>query len=262
MDHPVPTPATGARPVPLEVDERSLDHDTCLVSVRGEVDLASAPALKLRLAALSGPSGVRDIVLELSQLRHLDSTGLAVLIGFRKRLAADQRLVIAGPSTEVRRLLALTGLDSTFDLFFTVDDAVHYLRETVVTGPELPLSPDAALVLGLASTALPFADSYAAEALCWQRILLPDGGSGAAHQERLWSEPDHQPPTSLVPEEAGDEEGGDEEGGPKERLDRVLAYAARMALERGASAIRTGDLLRGVVQTYGSLFDLGVDGAA
>ena len=254
MDHAAPTPVHGARLVPLEVDEQSLDHDTCLVSIAGEVDLASAPALKLRLAALAGAPGARDIVLELSELRHLDSTGLAVLIGFRKRLEAEQRLVIASPSTEVRRLLALTGLDSTFDLFLTVDDAIHYLQEAVVTGPELPLSPDAALVLGLASTALPFADSYAAEARCWQRILLPDGGSGAAHQERLWSEPDEQPPASVVFEEAGDGEGG-----PKERLDRVLAYAARMALERGATAIRTGDLLRGVVHTYGSLFDLGVD---
>lgn len=257
MDHVAPTSVPGARLVPLELDEQSLDHDTCLVSLSGEVDLASAPALKVRLGALAGAPGARDIVLELSQLRHLDSTGLAVLIGFRRRLAADQRLVIASPSTEVRRLLALTGLDSTFDLFITVDDAVHYLHETEAIGPELPLSPDAALVLGLASTALPFADSYAAEARCWQRILLPDGGSGAAHQERLWTDPNEEPPAPLLLEEAGDGEGG-----PKARLERVLAYGARMALERGASSIRTGDLLRGVVHTYGSLFDLGADAAA
>lgn len=252
MDRPAPTPVP-AHLVPLEVDEQSLDNGTQLVSVGGEVDLASAPTLKLALSALAGPGGPRDIVLELSALHHLDSTGLAVLIGFRKRLTAEQRLVIASPSGEVRRLLALTGLDSSFDLFATVDDALHYLDATAGCSPELPLSPDAALILGLASTALPFAESLAAEARCWQRILLPDAGCAETHQERLWSVAHDD--GSLAPLSEAIEEGA----GWNQRLERVLAHAARLALERGASVIRTGDLLRGVVHTYGNLFEPGLD---
>jgi anti-sigma B factor antagonist len=253
MDRPAPTPVP-AHFASLEVDEQSLDNGAQLVSVRGEVDLSSAPALKLALSALAGPAGPRDLVLELSALNHLDSTGLAVLIGFRKRLTADQRLVIASPSDEVRRLLALTGLDSSFDLFATVDDALHYLAETGGCSPELPLSPDAALILGLASTALPFADSLAAEARCWQRILLPEAGAVPTPQERLFSDAPEEHPAGAPRAEATEEGAG-----CHQRLERVLAHAARLALDRGASVIRTGDLLRGVVHIYGNLFEPGLD---
>lgn len=236
--HPyTPSPTADSYSLDFDVIERD---DACVISISGEVDLSSAPRLKTLLGQLAEESGERDIILELSRLVHLDSTGLAVLIGFRRRLAATRRLVIADPSPMVSRVLTLTGLLGAFDTLASVDDAVSYLRELRSSGPELPLSPDAALTLGLAQTALPFADSYAAEALCWQRILLPHGSSETRHTS------------------PGD---ATTDGSYRQRLERVVAHAGRLARERDAQAIRTGDLLRAVTTIYGSLFDDAMAGA-
>ena len=230
----IPTPA-------LDVQEHDVSADTCVISIRGELDLAAAPRLKASLATLGSAPHRRGIVLDLAELSYLDSTGLAVLIAFRRRLDAGQRLAIANPSGQVTRLLTLTGLRSSFDTFATTQDAIRYLEATDDSAQELPLSPDAALVLGLAATALPFADCYAAEARCWQRILLSEGDAMTAEA----------PEAALDGAVVADGDGT----GHMQRLDRVLTYAARFAQERGASAIRTGDVVRGVVTVYGSALD-------
>lgn len=235
MPHNAPPTVSPIGAGEFDVRENLVDGDTCVVSIRGELDLAGAPQLKARLAALGGGAGHRAIVLDLSELSYLDSTGLAVLIAFRRRLGAGQRLALASPSAQVTRLLGLTGLNSGFDTFATVPDALLYLQQTGGLSDELPLSPDAALVVGLASTALPFASCYAAEARCWQRILLPSGDADTAL------------PAGDPPRAEGD--------GHTERLARVLAHAARLARERDADAIRTGDVLRGVTSVYGDLLE-------
>ncbi len=237
---PVPLPVTTT--VPLDVQARNVGADTCVISIRGELDLAAAARLKASLGALGSLAHRRGIVLDLSELSYLDSTGLAVLIAFRRRLDAGQRLAIANASGQVTRLLTLTGLLSSFDTFTSVQDAIRYVEETCGTPQELPLSPDAALVLGLAATALPFADSYAAEARCWQRILR--------------SEDDAMAPACAAPAPTDTHTVAGDPSGHMLRLDRVLTYAARFAQERSAGAIRTGDIVRGVVAVYGSALDL------
>ncbi len=225
---------------PMELHEEPLAPGRHLLAVSGEVDVASAPELKAALVALlEGPSAV-ELVLDASGITHLDSTGLAVLIGVRRRLAAGHRLLIAAPAEPVMRLFELTGMTGVFDVVESVSDAVAYLDVTGGAADGTPLSPDAALVLGLAGTALPFAGSPAEEARSWLRILLPYGCS-------MLTEDELPPPLvgAEVPAAAG----------PRDRLDRVLRAATRAAEARGADAVRTGDVLRGVVAVYGPAFE-------
>ncbi|HLJ03702.1 MAG TPA: STAS domain-containing protein [Solirubrobacteraceae bacterium] len=226
-------------PTPLRLSEQLLDGGRCLLTVAGDVDLSSAPTLKLTLSRVLGDPGYRDVILDFSQLSFLDSTGLAVLIGFRRRLADGRRLVIAAASEHVLTLFEVTGLSSAFEIFVNTEDALHYLDETATAGLELPLSPDAALVLGLAGTALPFAASREEEAGCWSRIFLPHVGS---------TDPGGRAPAASAALEGSDDT-------QQARLDRVLSHAADIARQRCASAIRTGDVLRGVMSVYGAVFE-------
>src|SRR6202044_2184423 len=83
---------------------------------------------------------------------------------------------VPGP---VLALLELTGLDASFEVFATNEDALAYLRgERQVAQPGL--SPDASIVVGLAATALPFAESTADELRRWLRILSAHGEAGRA----------------------------------------------------------------------------------
>ncbi len=90
-----------------------------LLSVRGELDLASSPALEEQFeqALAEAPS---LLIIDLRELEFMDSTGLSVLIRAHQRTQeAGHRLAIVNGSRQVRRLLSLTGVA---DRLTIVDD--------------------------------------------------------------------------------------------------------------------------------------------
>lgn len=86
------------------------------MNVSGEVDLHTAPMLRERIHELT-EQGTDRIVLDLSELSFMDSTGLGVLVAGLKRLKSrDGELVLAGMQDPVKKILQVTGLDKVFDM--------------------------------------------------------------------------------------------------------------------------------------------------
>jgi anti-sigma B factor antagonist len=110
----------------LEVHER--DGWTVL-SVSGEIDMATAPSLRERLHALLADDKSR-LVVDLDDVGFLDSTALGVLVGVLKRARSEGGEVrIASTQPRVRKVFEITRLDSAFDLFDDVDGAVRGAQE-------------------------------------------------------------------------------------------------------------------------------------
>jgi anti-sigma B factor antagonist len=87
-----------------------------LVAVEGELDLAAAPELRKSLAGLP-EDGESEIVLDLTRLDFIDSTGLSVLVmAFHRTRAAGGSFVMRNPSQQVMRILEITGLVSVFTI--------------------------------------------------------------------------------------------------------------------------------------------------
>ena len=106
-----------------------------LVTVAGDIDIASAPALHRHLLSLPDCS----TILELSGVQLLSAAGLTELVDLRDRLTtADARLVLAAAPRPVRRVLAITGLDQTMVVADTVDDAMHLLTAEIPRRPSPP----------------------------------------------------------------------------------------------------------------------------
>jgi anti-sigma B factor antagonist len=124
----MPDPAASITPSPRPPGSLRIAHRRqggwCVVSVEGEVDLASAPGLKSALVELVVGRGYRRFVLELSGVGHLDSTGLGVLAAFRQRLGADGALKLAGIAPNLLSVLRLSGLDRAFEICADVDAEV------------------------------------------------------------------------------------------------------------------------------------------
>lgn len=81
------------------------------LSLVGEVDPATAPALADRLAELAADATVSSVVLDLAGVTFLDSSGLRVLVTGREAIrAADGELALRAPNRNVRRVLEVTGL--------------------------------------------------------------------------------------------------------------------------------------------------------
>ncbi|HWD75797.1 MAG TPA: STAS domain-containing protein [Solirubrobacteraceae bacterium] len=230
----------------LRVRHRDLGDGLCVVVLEGEIDLATAPVLKSAVTELL-PKGLSRFIIDLSGVRHMDSTGLGVLVGFRRRLADHSRMAIAGARSNVRAVIELTGLD--FQVFGTVEEAVAHLEEVRERQP--PLSADSAMVVGLASTALPFADSPVEEAERWLRVLRLHGEAGRAIASLGLSEApleDSAAPAVLA-------QLGTDSPDREDPIAAVVDHAKRAATERASTTVGTADLLRGVMAVYGADFD-------
>lgn len=96
--------------------------DHAVVSVAGEVDLDTASQLgDHALEALRGVSV--HVVLDLTGVTFMDSTGLKVMLTVQRRAElAGGSFAVVGASRPVRKVLSLTGLDQTFALHESLDD--------------------------------------------------------------------------------------------------------------------------------------------
>lgn len=86
------------------------------VRLAGEVDIASAPALRKEIDTLF-VSGCSSLVVDLGDVVFIDSSGLGVLIGALRR--AKERggsVSVVGASDDVARLFSITGLDGLFGI--------------------------------------------------------------------------------------------------------------------------------------------------
>lgn len=109
------------------ITSETLDGACGLVSLRGEVDIYTAPRLKERLVELLD-AGVKAVVVDLAEVTFIDSTALGVLIGGVRRLhEVDGRMALVVATRPVERVLTLTGLDRVFSIHATRDAAVAAL---------------------------------------------------------------------------------------------------------------------------------------
>jgi len=93
------------------------------LSLTGELDLASAPELEARIERLC-VDGASVVVLDLSKLAFMDSTGLHAILAATKRCAQDGlELMLAGATGAVQRLFELTGVRSSDRLVGWAADA-------------------------------------------------------------------------------------------------------------------------------------------
>lgn len=123
----IDTHRTPPDTTPFGIFQRQLDARTSLVTVEGELDLFTAPSLKQMLVdALH--AGSSRIVVDLSLVTFIDSTTLGVLVGVTRRLDDGARLAVVCTRPNVRKIFEFSGLDGTFALFSTLDEALAHAQ--------------------------------------------------------------------------------------------------------------------------------------
>lgn len=81
-----------------------------LVSVSGELDLYTAPELKQVVEPVAA-SGEHDLIIDLSELSYMDSTGLGIFVGTLKDLNKhNKELHVLGVNDRILKLFEITGL--------------------------------------------------------------------------------------------------------------------------------------------------------
>jgi anti-sigma B factor antagonist len=96
----------------VEVLEPDPTSGAPVIGIGGEVDLSNAATLQSKVDELVG-SDVDRVVLDLSALTFIDSSGIAVLVRLHNRVGAVD---VRHPTAVVRRILKVTGLQQVFGL--------------------------------------------------------------------------------------------------------------------------------------------------
>ena len=87
-----------------------------VVRIVGEVDMANSPAVKNTLAELV-EGGHLAVVVDLTEVTFMDSSGLHVLVETQRRLSEfGGKVVLRRPRPAVGRLLEVTGITAIFEL--------------------------------------------------------------------------------------------------------------------------------------------------
>jgi anti-sigma B factor antagonist len=111
------------------ISQHAIGKDARVVCVEGELDLSTAPQLKRALAETLR-ARCREIVGDLAKVPFMDSTALGVLIGVNKSLDVGARMAIVCTNENVLRIFEFSGLDGTFAIFPTFDEALAHARGT------------------------------------------------------------------------------------------------------------------------------------
>ena len=86
------------------------------VVLTGEIDIATSRRVREALIAISN-SGENKVVVDMTNVTFMDSTGLAALVGPLKRFRSmNGQIVLRGPTGSVRKVLELTGLTRVFTI--------------------------------------------------------------------------------------------------------------------------------------------------
>lgn len=110
----------------LTIDDEGGDGRTRIVAVAGELDSSNANELLRRIEPL-GP----ELVLDLSALTYMDSTGIATLIRLWQSFEGDGRtlLIVVPPDASLRRTLEVRGLADPLPLIESRDAARERLAD-------------------------------------------------------------------------------------------------------------------------------------
>ena len=113
----------------MEFNIEKKDNYTLIQVMEEKLDTHIAPNLKSELVLISG-NGEKNIVLDLSNCRYCDSSGLsAILVANRLCKNANGTFVLIGLTEAVERLITISQLDTVLNITETLDDAVGFISE-------------------------------------------------------------------------------------------------------------------------------------
>jgi anti-sigma B factor antagonist len=108
----------------FQLTEELLEPSVLVLTVFGELDIATAPELRTRLTT-AYEQGVTRLIVDLRSLSFLDSVAVATLLQARSRLGDEGRMgVVVDPDSYIRLILEVAGMPRCLDIVETREQAV------------------------------------------------------------------------------------------------------------------------------------------
>jgi anti-sigma B factor antagonist len=120
-------------PTAFEVRREELEDGINAITVRGELDMSTAPQLEQELERVLADPGAA-VMVDLCDCEFIDSTGIALIVRSWQRLDREAegegkgRFVLCSHNHQVKRLLKITGVESSISMHEDRDAALAELR--------------------------------------------------------------------------------------------------------------------------------------
>lgn len=113
----------------MEFKIEKLENHTLIKVLEEKLDTHIAPTLKSELVLISG-NGEKNIILDLSNCRYCDSSGLsAILVANRLCKNANGTFVLTGLNDAVERLITISQLDTVLNITKTVEEGANLIAD-------------------------------------------------------------------------------------------------------------------------------------
>jgi anti-sigma B factor antagonist len=108
----------------MQISIRRVDN-TAIVDVSGDIDLASSPEVRKALLHEVRDNRRPRVVMNLSEVRYIDSSGVASLVeGLKASRDMGSRFILVGLSGPAREVLQLSRLVKVFEIYDTEGEAL------------------------------------------------------------------------------------------------------------------------------------------
>jgi len=108
----------------VQISSRQLDKTT-IFDVSGDIDLANSPTVRKALLKEIRDNRTPRVVMNLSNVRYIDSSGVASLVeGLKAARDVGTRFILFGLSTSAREVLQLSRLLKIFEVYENEEQAL------------------------------------------------------------------------------------------------------------------------------------------
>lgn len=108
----------------MQISIRSVDNAT-IVDVSGDIDLSNSPEMRKVILHEVRDKRSPRLVLNLSEVKYIDSSGVASLIeGLKASRDLDSRFILVGLTGPAREVLQLSRLVKVFEIYNTEVEAL------------------------------------------------------------------------------------------------------------------------------------------
>lgn len=108
----------------MKIETRQKDGATIL-DVSGDIDLYNSPEIRKILLGALLAKGATRVVVNLKEVRYIDSSGVASLVeGLKKARELNLRFILFGLSNAAREVLELSRLIKVFEVYATEEESL------------------------------------------------------------------------------------------------------------------------------------------
>lgn len=109
--------------------QSQVENSTLVLKIKGDlIGDDSGPRL-VGLVSDALQNGVKNCIIDLSEVRYISSSGIGVLITVLTKMRnADGEVYLASPSEHVKKLLIITKLNNIFNVFDTLEEVLDQVK--------------------------------------------------------------------------------------------------------------------------------------